>query len=139
MGIESAGELKLVLPMQPAGSSECRWAAAVLLSLLTFVAVVPFARVKLPQSMAFIPDYESTLAIIDLIAAALLYGQFTIARSRGLLVLASGFLYIALVTVCHTLTNPGLFFEGRVLGASIESTAWLYMFWHAGFPLAVVC
>src|SRR5580658_770068 len=140
MANERTTERTLVLSMQPAGPSERRLAAAaVLLSLVTFVAAVPFARVKLPQLMAFIPDYESTLAINDLITAALLYGQFTIARSRGLLVLASGFLFIALMTVCHTLTYPGLFLEGRVLGTSIQSTVWLYIFWHAGFPLAVVC
>jgi two-component system sensor histidine kinase/response regulator len=140
MADELTTERTLVLSMQPAGPAERRLAAAaVLLSLVTFVAAVPFARVRLPQLVAFIPDYESTLAVNDLITAALLYGQFTIARSRGLLVLASGFLYIALATVCHTLTYPGLFFEGRVLGTSIQSTVWLYMFWHAGFPLAVVC
>jgi signal transduction histidine kinase len=140
MADEPTTERTLVLSMQPAGPSERRFAAAaVLLSLVTFVVAVPFARVKLPQFMGFIPDYESTLTTNDLITAALLYGQFTIARSRGLLVLASGFLYIALVTICHTLTYPGLFFEGRVLGSSIETTVWLYLFWHAGFPVAVVC
>jgi|HubBroStandDraft_1064217.scaffolds.fasta_scaffold48436_1 signal transduction histidine kinase len=140
MSDQPTTERTLVLSMQPAGPSERRLAAAaVVLSLVTFVAAVPFAEVKLPQLMGFIPDYESTLAVNDLITAALLYGQFTIARSRGLLVLASGFLFIALMTVCHTLTYPGLFLEGRVLGTSIQSTVWLYMFWHAGFPLAVVC
>lgn len=140
MADESAAERKLVLSMQPAGPGERRLAAAaVLLSLLIFAAVVPFAGVRLPRLTAFIPCYESTLIVNDLITSALLFGQFAIARSRGLLVLASSFLYAALMTVGHALTFPGLFSASGLLGAGIQSTAWLYMFWHAGFPLAVVC
>src|SRR5580692_2475406 len=130
----------LVLSMQPAGSAERRWAAAaVLLSLLIFIAAVPFASVKLPLLAPFIPCYEATLIINDLITAALLFGQFSIARSRRLLVLASGFLFLALITVSHALTFPGLFSETGLLGAGAQSTAWLYMFWHAGFPIATLC
>jgi len=130
----------LVLSMQPAGPGERRWAAAaVLLSLLIFIAAVPFASVKLPLLAPFIPCYEATLTINDLITAALLFGQFSIARSRRLLVLASGFLFLALITVSHALTFPGLFSETGLLGAGAQSTAWLYMFWHAGFPIATLC
>jgi len=140
MADESAAERKLVLSMQPAGAAERRLAAAaVLVSLLIFTAVVPFAGVQLPRLTAFIPCYEATLIVNDLITAALLFGQFTIARSRGLLVLASSFLYVALMTVSHALTFPGLFSAVGLLGAGIQSTAWLYMVWHAGFPVAVVC
>ena len=140
MADEPTHERTLVLSMQPAGAGERWWAAtAVLMSTVLFLAVVPFATVKLPRLDAFIPCYEATLIINDLIIAALLFGQFTIARSRGLLVLASSFLFLALMTVCHALTFPGLFSEAGLLGAGIQSTAWIYMFWHAGFPIAVVC
>jgi two-component system sensor histidine kinase/response regulator len=125
--------------MQPAGPAERRWAAAaVLLSLTIFIAAVPFVRVKLPQLTAFIPCYEATLIINDLITAALLFGQFSIAPSRRLLVLASGFLFLALITVSHALTFPGVFSDTGLLGAGVQSTAWLYMFWHAGFPIAAL-
>jgi signal transduction histidine kinase len=125
--------------MQPAGSAERRWAAAaVLLSLAIFIAAVPFVSVKLPRLTPFIPCYEATLIINDLITAALLFGQFSIAQSRRLLVLASGFLFLALITVSHALTFPGLFSDTGLLGAGIQSTAWLYMFWHAGFPIAAL-
>src|SRR5439155_287376 len=33
---------------------------------------------------------------------------------------------------------PGLFSPTGLLGAGPQSTAWLYMFWHAGFPLLVI-
>jgi diguanylate cyclase (GGDEF)-like protein len=42
------------------------------------------------------------------------------------------------MTSAHTLSFPGLFAPGGLLGAGPQSTAWLYMFWHGGFPLFVV-
>ncbi|PZF98195.1 hypothetical protein C1J01_48660, partial [Nonomuraea aridisoli] len=33
---------------------------------------------------------------------------------------------------------PGLFASGGLLGAGPQSTAWIYMFWHTGFPLFVI-
>ncbi len=140
MADDPDAERTLVLSVQPAGPGERRLAAAaVLLSLLIFAAAVPFATVKLPRLTPFIPCYEATLTVNDLITAALLFGQFSIARSRGLLVLASSFLYIALMTISHALTFPGLFSPSGLLGAGTQSTAWLYMFWHAGFPIAALC
>jgi PAS domain S-box-containing protein len=36
------------------------------------------------------------------------------------------------------LTFPGLFSSPGLLGAGPQSTAWLYMFWHGVFPIAVI-
>jgi hypothetical protein len=51
----------LNLPPQP---SDRRLAAgAVVVSLLIFVATAPFARTQLPAVWAFVPSYQSALAI----------------------------------------------------------------------------
>src|SRR5579885_826489 len=42
------------------------------------------------------------------------------------------------MAIMHTLTFPGLFAPGGLLGAGPQSTAWLYIFWHGGFPLAAI-
>jgi two-component system, NarL family, sensor histidine kinase UhpB len=107
-------------------------------SALLFAVLAPFARVPLPRVWAFIPVYESALVISDLLTAALLFGQYNILRARALLVLACGYLFTAFAAVTHMLTFPGLFAPGGLLGAGNQTTAWLYMFWHAGFPLAVI-
>jgi signal transduction histidine kinase len=57
---------------------------------------------------------------------------------RALLVLASAYLFSACLTVSHTLSFPGLFAPGGLIGAGPQSTAWLYMFWHSGFPILVL-
>ncbi len=134
-----ADEQKIFLSMLPATHRERRQALTVFLaSAVIFVMALPFARSQLPQVWAFIPIYESALAINDLITAILLLAQFTMLRSWALLVLACGYLFTAFMAASHLLTFPGLFSSTGLLGGGSHSTAWLYMFWHAGFPLAVV-
>jgi two-component system sensor histidine kinase UhpB len=130
---------RVFLSTLPAGRRERRLALAVVaISLGIFVAAVPFAKVPLAPVWAFIPIYQSAFVVNDLITAVLLFGQFGILRSRALLALASGYLFTAFMAVAHGLTFPGLFAPTGLLGAGPQTTAWLYMFWHAGFPLLVV-
>ena len=120
-------------------SRERRFAlGVVLVSLVLFAVLAPFAKEPLPKVWAFIPIYEAALILNDLITALLLIGQFRIARSKAVLVLAAGYLFTALATVAHGLSFPGLFTPDGLLGAGPQSTAWIYMFWHGGFPLFVV-
>ena len=129
----------IFLATLPAGRGARRRAlAVVLVSAAIFLAAAPFAKVPLTPVWAFIPTYESALAINDLITAVLLFGQYSFLRSRALIVLASGYLFTAFMAVPHALTFPGLFAPTGLLGAGPQSTAWLYMFWHGGFPLFVI-
>ena len=112
--------------------------AIVLLALVVFLAVVPFARVKLSQAWAIMPSYESALVVNSLVTAVLLFAQFAILRSRALLALAGGYMFAALMVIPYTLTFPDVLAPNGVLGAGPQSTGWLYLFWHAGLPLAVI-
>ena len=88
---EQTGARPLVLSTVPSEQGENKLPlAAVGLSLLIFVALVPFARMQLPQLSAFMPVYQSALTINDLITAILLYAQVSTFRARALLVLAEG-------------------------------------------------
>ena len=111
--------------------------AAVALSALIFLGAIPFAKQPLAPVWAFIPSYQAALVVCDLVTAALLFGQARFSRSAALFVLASGYLFTACLALSHALSFPGLFAPGGVLGGGTQSTAWLYMFWHAGFPLFV--
>jgi PAS domain S-box-containing protein len=112
--------------------------AVVVASAMGFAIALPFVRIQLPQVSAFIPSYESALVISDLVTAILLFGQFSQMRSWALLSLASGYLFDALIIIPHALTFPGVFSATGLLGAGNQSTAWLYIFWHGGFPLFVL-
>lgn len=133
----SAGPI--FLSLLPPRRGERRFAVAVVVaSLAVFAILAPFAKVQLARVDAFIPLYQSALVITDLITAVLLFGQFSIVRSRSLLVLANAYLFAALMVAAHTLSFPGLFAPGGLLGAGPQTTAWIYMFWHGGFPLLVI-
>jgi diguanylate cyclase (GGDEF)-like protein len=112
--------------------------AVVLLSTLALAAVIPFARMPLPKIVAFIPSYESALAINDLVTAVLLFGRVGRGRSLGYLALGCGYLFNAVIIVAHALTFPDVFSTTGLLGANDQTTAWLYVFWHGGFPLFVM-
>src|SRR5207253_10694856 len=64
--------------------------------------------------------------------------QFTIVRRWALFALATGFLYTALIAFAHALVFPGAFAPAGLFGAGVQTTAWLYNFWKAGLPLAVI-
>jgi PAS domain S-box-containing protein len=112
--------------------------AAMAVSVIAFAIAVPFARTPLVPIPAFIPAYEAALVIIDLITAVLLFQQFTQQRPAALLVLAAGYLFDGVMTVAHALSFPGLITPTGWLGAGSQTTAWLYMFWHGGFPIFVM-
>jgi PAS domain S-box-containing protein len=112
--------------------------AVVIISAIIFLTVLPFVRTPLVKMPAFIASYEAALAIIELITAILLFGQFTRLRSYALLALACGYLFNALIIVAHGLSFPGVFSETGLLSASGQATAWLYVFWHGSFPLFIL-
>ncbi|HUL94893.1 MAG TPA: MASE4 domain-containing protein [Usitatibacter sp.] len=137
--VDASGRSLPSLALLPARPRERRLAfALVVLSCLIFAALAPFARRPLPPVPAFLPIYQSALVISDLITAVLIFGQFGILRSRALLVLASAYLFCALMAVSHALTFPGLFAPAGLLGAGPQTTAWIYFLWHGMFPLLVI-
>ncbi len=128
-----------LLSTEPAGYREVRQAAiCVLVSLVVFFAAVPFATTPLAQAFAFIPMYVSALVICDLITAVLLFGQFSVLQTPALLVLASGYLFTASATLVYMLIFPGLFSPTGLFGSGPQTSSAMYMFWHSGFPLAVI-
>ena len=135
----SLDEPKALLAMAPAGPEDRRLAlGTAVLSLALFVIAVPFAKEPLARVDAFIPAYEAALLITDLMTVVLLLGQYEATKSRALLVLACGYLFTGLMVIPHAMTFPGLFAPTGLLGAGPRSTAWIYMFWHSGFPIFVL-
>jgi two-component system sensor histidine kinase UhpB len=135
----SIDERRLFLATAIATPREKRIAHSIALAaLVAFTLIWPFARVPLPAAPAFIPSYEAALFFIDIFTAVLLYDQFVRLRSPSVLALASGYLFDALMIVPHALTFPGAFTRAGLLGAGEQTTGWLYVFWHGGFPLFVM-
>ncbi len=123
----------------PPSIGQRRTARILVLALLAILAITwPFATVKLPEIGAFVPSLAAALFVSDCVTAVLLFGQFAILRQWGLLVIASGYLFSALIVVAHALAFPGAFSRSGLFGSGLQSAVWLYWFWHAGLPLAII-
>src|SRR6202048_3698792 len=122
------------------GRAQRRLAFAVVLALLGafFITAGPLSTIQSGRIDAFVPAYATAMLVIDSITAVLLFAQFSILRSRALLVIASGYLFTALIVIPWMLTFPGVFTPSGLLGAGLQTTNWLYILWHAGFPMFVI-
>ncbi len=112
--------------------------AVAILLLVAFAFVAPFANISIRRFDAFIPSVQAIIFANDLITSVLLFAHYAIAPGRALLALASGYLFTALIVIPHALTFPGAFSPTGLLGAGLQSTGWLYYFWHIGSPMAVL-
>jgi hypothetical protein len=106
--------------------------------LIATAIIAPFGATQLRRIDGFIPATESAIIILDFVTAVLLFSQSSIIGSRGLLLLASGYLFSALIVLPHLLTFPGAFAPSGLLGAGRSTTAWLFIFWHLGLPVSVI-
>jgi signal transduction histidine kinase len=129
-----------VLSSLPPSRAQKRLALAVVLAMFVtfFVASGPLSRVQPPRVPAFVPAYTLALVFSDLITAILLFSQFSIFRTRALLVISSGYLFTALMPIPWILMFPGMFVPDGFLIGALQSRAYIYFFWHAGFPIFVI-
>jgi signal transduction histidine kinase len=123
------------LPPTPA---QFRVALATVTTLLVaFAVTAPFADLKLPRVDAFIPALQATMFVTDLTTSILLFAQFSVSRSRGLLALVNGYLFTALMIISFLVTFPGVLTPTGLFGSGLQTTVWLYLFWHLGLPSAI--
>ena len=107
MSADPSGEQPVLLSTALATRADWRLALpVVLLSLAAFFITIPFVKQQFAYVWAFIPTYQTALAITDLMTAGLLLAQFNITRSRAMLVLACGYLFTGCMVVPHTLVVP---------------------------------
>jgi signal transduction histidine kinase len=134
-------EQHFILSTFSPGAAQRRLAFAVVVGILVVFALITFGPLKgakLPRIDAFVPAYASAMFVCDLITAILLYAQLSILRSRAILIIASGYLFTALMLIPFVLAFPGVFAPGHGLLGGLQSTSWVWCFSHAGFPMFVV-
>jgi len=112
-------------------------AAAVSLCLLgALTATMPFAREATRNSEILLPAYAAATFTLEIVTSALLFALYNVQRSRSLLLLASGYLFSALMIPGWALTFPAVF---TALGdGSLQTTAAIAAVRRLGFPLFVL-
>src|SRR3954466_1264566 len=133
-------EQHFILASVSPGRAQRRLALAVVLALLVAFLIMagPLSTIRLARGDAFVPAYATAIFVNDSITAVLLFAQFSILRSRALLVIASGYLFTALMLIPWILAFPGVFAPNVGLIGGLQSTSWLYFAEHAGLPLFVI-
>jgi len=123
----------------PPGRREYRFAAVAAGTLFAgYLAILPFITRPVGAVGPFVPVVDAVVSVGELIIATMLYAQAAIFRTRSLTVMASGFVLIAVLAIAHALTFPGAFAPNGLLGAGINTTAWIMIFRRLAFPLAVI-
>ena len=132
-------EQHFVLSSLSPGPAQKRLAGGIVVGLVVALYLItgPLAGIHLGAFSGFIAVYATAMFVTDSITAILLYAQFSILRSRAILVIASGYLFTALIVVPYTLAFPGVLAPDGMVGG-LQTAAWLYVLWHTGFPMFVI-
>jgi signal transduction histidine kinase len=132
-------EQHFILSSLPPSQAQQRLAVGIVLGLLAALYLVlgPFGDMQFGAVRSFVAIYTTAMFMTDFITAILLYAQFSILRSRAILVIASGYLFTALLVVPYTLAFPGVLAPNGLVG-DVQTSARLYLLWHCGFPLFVI-
>jgi two-component sensor histidine kinase len=106
--------------------------------LVVVVAILMLPNIQTVRVDAVIPVLQTVMCLADLLTAVFLFAQYSVQPRRALLALAGGFVFSGLFAFLHTLTFPGAYGPGVLIGDELTTAGWLFFYWHATFPLAVI-
>ena len=129
-----------VLTRELPGPAQKLLAIAVVLGISAAAVCVlwPFAGLQPHPVEAFVPFYLTAMFVTYLITAILLLAQFTILRTRALLIAANGYVFAALMIIPYAMTFPGAVGPDQGLLGGLQSSTWLYVVWHSGFAIFIL-
>jgi diguanylate cyclase (GGDEF)-like protein len=110
-------------------------AGVCIVGLCGLAAIIPAGR--LGPEPGFIAAYAATLSLGAFVVAILLFAQFFNLGSLGLLVLANGSLFTAIMAVLTLVANPAAMRASNPSGDS-SGAAWFSVFWHFVYPATVL-
>jgi signal transduction histidine kinase len=105
---------------------------------LTSLAIFPYRLILLPRIVAFVPVIDTMHLLFNGIIATVLFSLASILRSKPLIALGTGYVFIGLIAVAHALTYPDTFSRTGLLGAHFHTVTWLYLAWHVALPASII-
>jgi signal transduction histidine kinase len=129
----------IVVATLPASAEQRRTAVGIVIVFaVVTLALAPFANVQAARLDAFVPVIQTVMCVADLLTAALLFSQYSVEPRIAILALAGGYIASGLFAFLQTLVFPGGYSPTGLFGDGRDSSAWLFVFWHTCFPLALV-
>jgi signal transduction histidine kinase len=106
--------------------------------IVVSLAVLPLGDFRLPAIPSFLLITDVVMFMGEVITTALLYAQANVFRSRALAILGTCYLATALLLVAHALTFPGAFSPNGLLGAGLNTPAWIYYLRNPIFNIGMI-
>src|SRR5206468_3419709 len=97
-----------------------------------------FANVQIGRIDSFVPVLQTVLSAADLLTATLLFAQYSVQPHRALLAVASGYLFSGSAAFLQTLSFPGGYAPGGIIGDGYNTPAWFFALWHTTFVLSIL-
>ena len=125
-------------PVEGLKQPQMRLVAAVAGALLgALLLTIPFADLRTTGTEIILPAYAAAIFVLEIITSALLFTLYNVQRSPSLLILASGYLFAALMVPGWAVTVPGLF-ASLGLETNLQATATIAALRRLAFALFVL-
>ena len=126
--------------MGPAGRDNNRTELVIWIILgAVLLAVLPFARMRGPMATGVPAIFSGAITVADAATAFLLLSRALESRTVGVLLLASAYLYSAIMTPLMLLVFPDAVVLGRSVLVSSEHSnqaiSWIFQLWFWGFSV----
>ena len=132
-------DLPVAVPLMPSTPQHRAVAVGVVVTLFALAALVaPFAHIQIGRVDSFVPVLQTVLSAADLLTATLLFAQYSVQPQRALLAVASGYLFGGSFAFLQTLSFPGGYAPGGIIGDGYDTPAWFFVLWHTTFSLSIL-
>ncbi|QJR80557.1 GGDEF domain-containing protein [Alteromonas pelagimontana] len=112
-------------------------AISAVLVLLGSIWTVGSAQEQLGMALGFVGIYGTTVFISAVVTAILLFSQFKVTRRLTFLCLSIAYSWVALLAPFQVVLLADAFSSLSFISASSTDAAWLWTFWHVGFPVLI--
>lgn len=125
-----------VMPYTPRHRAIALGVVAVMLAVSALLA--PFVNIQMGRMDSFLPVVQTVMSVADLLTATLLFAQYSVQPYRGLLVVASGYIFAGSFAFLQTLSFPGSYAPNGLIGDVYNTPAWFFVLWYTTFPLSIL-
>lgn len=134
----SSTDFPLVITAIPINAAQRRVAFGVMIAIAFIeLASAPFAHLPVAHIDSFVPVLQSVMSILHLLTAVLLFSQYSVWPRFATLSIASGYVFSGLFAFVQTLTYPGAYSTGILIGND-DTSVWLFALWQTTFALASI-
>ena len=107
------------------------------LMMVTGLGMIPIAHLPGPVVPSFMTAFAAAISITQLLTAYLLLTQLRL-RAIEFAPLAAAYFFGGLIVIPQAMTFPDAGGAIEALAANPQSSTWLWVFWHAGFPIFIL-